>query len=897
MIRKYASALGALLITASTVFGQGGVIPTVGKEFWLGFMQNYDGSVDLHLYISARVNTSGTVYQPLAGWSTTFVVAANTVTQVDIPAGAMVSGSEVISNQGIVVSTLDTVAVFALNRNSATTDAAVIYPTKSLGTTYRAQCYLGLSGFGTLNSELMVVATKDGTQVDITPACNTLGGQLAGVPFTVNLDSGQVYQVQAGQATDDLTGTQIVGTAISGSCRPFAVFSGSVCPDVPVGCYACDHVFDEVLPTNVWGTKYYAVPWSGTTAYAYRILANQNGTSVTANGGPPTNLNAGQWVEVDGANTPICFQGNVPFNVATFMEGNSCSGGNSDPALVVLNAEEQKINDISFAALQYPAFSEQYVNVIVETASTASVILDGVPVPSASFSVFPSCATQSYAQLALTQGSHRLTCPTGLTAYVYGLGPNYETYAYSVGSFSPLPPIQVDTVLCGVDSTGTLTLAPPDPVNNPFWYVISNPLDTLHFGLSYTFTPPGSDVYVVTGNQFLSACQQEYFFSVEVAQPPALVVTANGVPGPGVIQVCAYSEVQLDVVANPGGTYNYNWWPDPDLSDGTIHNPVAHPWHSGWYYVSVATLNNCAVAFDSVYISVIAGDVIVYSASTPDNAICLGDTTALNLDVQQIIAQDTLDVNFGSMWSDVQNGTVANTCGSITGDAVYFDGTNPRSLTTITLDVSTGGSIQFAIKMGTGLAPCDDVDPGEDVVLEYSLDGGGSWSLPFFTLWEYLYPNFTTVNVPIPPAAETVSTMFRWRQLASSGPGQDNWSLDNVTVESNDINGLTFEWTPYTSTTPFSQNTMAFPSNTGWYYVTTTDLNTTCVYEDSLYITVGAPFSIDVTNDTTICDVAGIQLHAIPSSGTGHIWTWTPGTALNATFLEDPIATPLTTIE
>ena len=80
---------------------------------------------------------------------------------------------------------------------SVSAPTAVIYPTKSLGTTYRAQCYVGLDGFGTLNSELMVVATKDGTQVSITPACNTLGGQLAGVPFLVNLDSGQVYQVQA----------------------------------------------------------------------------------------------------------------------------------------------------------------------------------------------------------------------------------------------------------------------------------------------------------------------------------------------------------------------------------------------------------------------------------------------------------------------------------------------------------------------------------------------------------------------------------------------------------------------------------------------------------------------------------------------------------------------------
>ena len=79
--------------------------------------------------------------------------------------------------------------------------------------------------------------------------------------------------------------------------------------------------------------------------------------------------------------------------------------------------------------------------------------------------------------------------------------------------------------------------------------------------------------------------------------------------------------------------------------------------------------------------------------------------------------------------------------------------------------------------------------------------------------------------------------------------------------------------------------------------MTTTDLVSFCTYEDSVFIDVGAPFSISVTPDTAICDVAGIQLWATPSSGTGHTWAWTPAATLSAGWVENPVATPAVTTE
>jgi len=893
MLKRIMCALLVALGVGGTASAQQGVIPTMGKEFWVGYMQNYGGggfNTRIDLFISSYVNTTGTVKMPLLGFTQNFTVTANTVTTITLPLTAIHTGSEVVDNKSFLVETADTVAVYALNFEDATADAASILPTQSLGTQYRVHCYYGLSGFGGLNSEFLIVATKDGTQVEITPSAATLGGQPAGVPFIVNLDSAETYQVQAGASGDDLTGTTIVGTAISGSCRPFAVFSGSVCTNVPIGCFACDHVFEQNLPSNVWGTKYFTVPWQGPNSYTYRVLANTNGTNYTVDGVAQPALNAGQFQEVNYANSARCIESTSPLSVAQFIQGQDCSGGVGDPALLILNSEDQKISNISFATVVSTNISNQYIAIVVETASNNQVVLDGVPIPASAFTPYTACSTESWANFPLTQGSHSISCPTGLIGYVYGVGSNYETYAYSVGSFTPLPPLVVDSVFCGVDSTGTLTLSPPQPINNAWWSVLSNPNDTLYQGLNYTFTPPGSDVYVVTGSEFLSACEQEYFFSVEVDTPPLLTVTAN----PPV--ACAYSDVQLNVTANPVGTYLYNWWPDPQLNNGALPNPVATPSASGWYYVSVSTLNGCAVAVDSVFITVLPGDVVVHSASTPDDAICLGESTALELDVQQVVAEDQLDLFPGLMWANLNNWTISNACGSVNGSALYFDGAGPRFAETAQFNVLAGGSVQFAIKIGAGLAPCENADAGEDVFLQYSVNSG-PWQ-PMFTLWEFLYPNFATVTVPIPAAAQSVNTAFRWTQPLSSGAGEDNWSLDNVAIAVKDPTNIAFAWSPTTTLNdPSLQNPTATPTTSGYYYINSVDVMTGCVYSDSVLIDVGTPFTLAVTNDTALCDIAGIQLQATPSAGTGHVWAWTPTTNLSASFIENPIATPVVTTE
>ncbi|MCB0787062.1 MAG: IgGFc-binding protein, partial [Flavobacteriales bacterium] len=200
-----------MLVRSVGATAQQGVVPSMGTEFWLGFLQNYTGAQRLDIFISGQVNTSGTVTMPLVGWSQPFTVTANQTTTVTIPVAlAEHTTSEVIENKSILIQTNDTVAVFAINFQSFTADGSQVFPIQSLGTEYRVQSYKGLGSFSPgYSSELLVVSTKDDTQVEITPTATTLGGRPPGVPFIVDLDSGQTYQVQADNPQDDLTGTTV----------------------------------------------------------------------------------------------------------------------------------------------------------------------------------------------------------------------------------------------------------------------------------------------------------------------------------------------------------------------------------------------------------------------------------------------------------------------------------------------------------------------------------------------------------------------------------------------------------------------------------------------------------------------------------------------------------------
>ncbi|MBK9759294.1 MAG: gliding motility-associated C-terminal domain-containing protein [Flavobacteriales bacterium] len=705
----------------------------------------------------------------------------------------------------------------------------------------------------------------------------------------MQLDEGESYQVQSGLGEEDLTGTTVKGTPQSGSCRPFALFSGAVCTYIPLDCAACDHIYEQNLPVPYWGLSYYSVPWQDSNGYTYRVLADQDGTSVTVDNGAPISLNAGQFVEVNNSAEPHCFSGNLPFSVSQFMQGSNCAGGFSDPALLILNAEEQEIDDITFATVVSGNITAQYINVVIDANDNTSVVLDGSSVPPSQFEPFPSCTDKVFGRLPLTQGSHRISCVNGLVGYVYGTGPNYETYAYSVGSFRTIPTLAFDTAFCILDTTDFITLSSSEQIFNPVWTTQSNPLDTLFEGLSYTFQPSASDVYILSGSSNLSDCLTQFFFSVELVEPPE----TNIAP---LTSVCAYTPLLIDLELDPNGTFNYDWNPDAGLSNDNVQDPILIPSHSGWYHVDVTSLSGCSATEDSVFVTVTDGDVLGVQATGEPEVICVGGQSQLNVAVRQIIGEDDFDGGIGPLWELVQGGASNNLCGAVNGNALRFNDAGPRVARTIPLDVSAGGSLRFALKLANGVAPCDDVDPGENILVEYSINGS-SWTI-MANYSDAQFPDFGTVVLDIPAGGQSPNTQFRWRQLLNSGLGQDNWVLDDVAIAADDISGINFSWTPGLSLdNPTIADPLSTPGATQMFTVQMTDTQTGCPYVDSVEVVVAPIFSLDLTNDTALCgNNISVQLDADPVENGSYTWQWTPNDgSLSATTLQSPFASPTET--
>lgn len=879
----------AALLIHSTFAQTATLVPTRGTRFWTGFMQNGFGAQTLKVQIIARNATTGTVSIPLTGWSASFSVAANGVAVIDIPTSAENTGSGTVAPKGILIQTQDSVNVVATSLQNFTHEVSQVLPEAALGNRYRVDAYQGLPNFNNLHkSELLVVATQDGTQVRITPSVNTSSGQVAGAPFNVSLNAGQTYQLQAATDAMDLTNTIVEATQASGTCRPFAVIGGSMCATVPGACQACDMIFEQLIPTTAWGTRYYTAPVHGVNTSTYRIMAEHDGTTVTINGGAPITLNAGQRHEVNGTTTPSCIQANQPVSVAQLMEGYSCAG-NGDPSLWLVSPAERMSSRVAWQTSTSSLITQHSVSVVVPAAAVGQLTLDGVLVPAAQFQSFAGCNDRKHVKLPVAPGRHELAATAGLQAYMFGTGYG-ESYGASIHDVKAIP-VPQDSIVCG---GGPLTLNAPEPLNNPIWTEDAAPSTVLGTGLSYSFTPTQTGSYTITGTLPLSGCPRSFTYHVGMPLTIPTWLTANDEPE---ITICQYESVQLALVPPPDPAwFEMLWTPAFSLNSDTIADPIATPMTSTWYRARVFSPSGCGNLDDSIRVNVIPASIVELETTVQPAAICAGQTAQLGSKALRALALDLFDDAPGSTWTAIQGGVVSDICGSHSGKALYFNGAGQRYAQTTGFNTTGGGKLRFQLKIATGTTPCDDADPGEDIVLEYSTNNGLNWSL-ISTYDESGYPAFTPIDENIPAGAQNTNTMFRLRQLSHNGAGHDNWAIDNFLLGRYDNNYLSYAWSgPGALNNAALYNPVATPTTTGWYVLNATDPTGGCIYSDSVHIQVDPSFTIAVTPNTTLCAVAGTPITATPSSGSGISYAWSPNNGtLSATNVQSPIATPTTT--
>jgi pimeloyl-ACP methyl ester carboxylesterase len=439
-----------LLTTVMMLLCQAGLVNAAqdsqGKDFWIAFMQNYNNTSTLQLFITSSVNTKGTVEIPGLSWSTSFTVAADVTTTVNIPNNALLYGTG-IQNKGIHVVANDEVTVYGLNRIQATTDAFLALPVDALNLQYYVLAYANTIVHSSDAEEFALVAAFDNTTIQFTIPGSS--------PQQITLNKGQAYQYSRPGADGHL----LTGTYVQ-SDKPIAVFGGNACTNIPwyMNVFACDHVVEQIPPLAAWGKQFYTVPLATRlNGDTFVVLAGADGTGVDINGERKANLNAGQLYEqiIQGRSV---ISTSAPALVAQYSNSSSYDGVTSDPFMMIVPPVEQSLSHYTFST-PGSGFQVNYVNVVAPTAAVGSIKLDGTTVNQQLFSPIPGTSF-SGGQVPLSVGSHTMDAPQRFGIHSYGYA-SYDSYGYPGGmAFEIINPGVIDltpaTMLVGTFDANNL---------------------------------------------------------------------------------------------------------------------------------------------------------------------------------------------------------------------------------------------------------------------------------------------------------------------------------------------------------------------------------------------------------------------------------------------------------
>lgn len=433
-----------------------------GTKFWVAyghhqfFEPSWSNQQQMVLYLGAEQPANVTVRINGTSWSRTYQIPANTViTSSVIPKTGLFDArllKEGLSPRGISIISDVPITAYAHIFGSLSSGATMLMPVGTYGYEYYA--LTSRQNYGDdAYSWFYVIADRDNTVVEITPSNPTLGGRPGGVPFTVTLKKGEVYQVlgaiQSGNEGYDLTGSKIRSVAnAQGKCFPVAVFSGSsrtniACGGGP-GSFSGDNIIQQNFPFQAWGKKYLTAPTSSSTGASalniniYRVAVKDPTTVVRRNGTVLTGLVNNYYYQFE-SNTADYIEADKPVMVAQYMPSSfssNCAGltGTGDPEMMYISPLEQGIKGVALYRNTDESITVNYLTLIIPTNGIPSLRIDGsatvdhtYPHPNLpGYTVVVKRWTAAKAQAIVVSDS-------AFTAITYGMG-TQESYGYNAGT-------------------------------------------------------------------------------------------------------------------------------------------------------------------------------------------------------------------------------------------------------------------------------------------------------------------------------------------------------------------------------------------------------------------------------------------------------------------------------
>jgi hypothetical protein len=514
-MRAFSTILSLILLASLALSAQ--VPDSKGTDFWLTYLPNFHNNVQilpenpalqlehqLYIYIGSEVPTRGRItLRDAQGAERVVTFVINDPRQLyefktfflpyelrgwnyhgEINYASM--QTELVSLQSVHIEADDDVTVYSLNQGDLTSDAFMVLPTDAIGDDYVIMSYTSdispsdpfntdVSG-GSTPSQFAIVATQDGTDVEIVPSCATFIAD-SGQSYTVTLNRGQSYLVQPDPRINrraDLTGSLVRAS------KPVAVFAGHQRATIPIenkgilGSRDC--LVEQMNPVVTWGKSAFITPLASSSDELpdgfnlFRVVSAFDSTQVFVDNQNVAMINAGQFYQAPITKAHVV-ETTRPTMVGMFRKtsgpGQAGQARYGDPFLALVPPFEQFMDSYRFISIQAydyvivnnqptpisTVYDEQWLNVVISSKHAGTIRMDGAPL-SASFAQIGTSAF-SWAQVRMTDGVHEITADTIFGIYVYGYG-RANSYGYIGGmAFRPLD--VYSPRLSGTTSCGTFT--------------------------------------------------------------------------------------------------------------------------------------------------------------------------------------------------------------------------------------------------------------------------------------------------------------------------------------------------------------------------------------------------------------------------------------------------------
>lgn len=463
-----------------------------GTHFFVGFMQNEIaidpryGGLHLKLFISAVTTCDITIIYPPDSSVNYNSVSPKTVLEIEVPNKFESYNSEIAERKAIEIISTAPIVVYAFSTQYLTSDGYSAIPVEQWGKEYVVVSYPndqyldweGLSFQDSLykatprQSEFMIIAAYDSTQITFFPRAITEKGVQINSPRSLTLHRGQCYLVKSFPLTKgygDLTGTLIQGN------KPFGLLSGHVRTAVPQTLVpkwdSKNHLVEMLMPVISWGREFITVPFAtGPRGDLIRIVGYFDGTTITSlwDGGSSTYILNGprDFIDIPYVAQPRRWISDKPVQVAQIMmrSGTEDDYSNYDPAMVIIPPVEQYVNNINFQtpgniAWNPNQFVGHYINIIgsieaLDSTTLNNILIKNIP---SNIYIFPLFGgTHFWANIKLSYGKYNVATPKGkFTGIIYGAG-LADAYAIVLGSsltnpyiYDSLPPIISYSEHCG----------------------------------------------------------------------------------------------------------------------------------------------------------------------------------------------------------------------------------------------------------------------------------------------------------------------------------------------------------------------------------------------------------------------------------------------------------------